>query len=57
LRKERKRFSNPLFLGHLEKAANRCEAWIEKRAPGRLAAMRQMMTQFAAEATKAGKVA
>src|SRR5213082_3815873 len=42
----RKRWSNPLFLAHLEKAANRFEAWSEKRAPGQIAAMRQMMQQM-----------
>ncbi len=49
----RKRFSNPLFLAHLEKAANRFETWIERRAPGHIAAMRQMMKQMAAQAGKA----
>src|SRR6185369_2994057 len=53
----RKRWSNPLFLAHLEKAAKRYEAWIEKRAPGHIAAMRQMMAQFAAQAGKAEKAA
>jgi hypothetical protein len=46
----RKRWANPLFLANLEKAANRYEAWIEKRAPGHLATMRQMMKQFAEQA-------
>src|ERR1035438_8416728 len=41
----RKRFSNPLYLANLEKAANRFETWIEKRAPGHVEAMRQMMKQ------------
>lgn len=49
----RQRFTNPLFLGHLEKAAKRYETWIEQRAPGHLAAMRQMMKQMAAQAGKA----
>lgn len=49
----RQRFSNPLFLAHLEKAANRFETWIEGRAPGHVAAMRQMMKQMAAQAGKA----
>ncbi len=49
----RKRFSNPLYLAHLEKAATRFEAWMEKRAPGHIAAMRQMMTQMAAQSQKA----
>src|SRR4051812_36772335 len=49
----RQRFSNPLFLAHLEKAANRYETWVEDRAPGLIAAMRQMMKQMAAQASKA----
>ena len=49
----RQRFSNPLFLAHLEKAANRYETWIEERAPGLITAMRQMMKQMAAQASKA----
>lgn len=42
----RKRFANPSFLGHLEKAAERFEAWSESRNPGHIAAMRQMMKQM-----------
>jgi hypothetical protein len=42
----RKAFANPHFLGHLEKAAERFEAWSESRNPGHIAAMRQMMTQM-----------
>jgi hypothetical protein len=49
----RKRWSNPLFLAHLEKAANRFEAWSEKRAPGQIAAMRQMMQQMRQQIAKA----
>jgi hypothetical protein len=49
----RKRWSNPLFLAHLEKAANRFESWSEKRAPGQIAAMRQMMQQMRPKAGKA----
>jgi hypothetical protein len=52
----RKRWVNPLFLANLEKAAKRYETWIEKRAPGHLDAMRQMMKQFAEQA-KTGKAA
>ncbi len=39
----RTQFKNPEFLGNLEKAAKRFEAWSEQRAPGHLDAMRQMM--------------
>ncbi len=49
----RKMFSSPLFLANLEKAANRFESWIERRAPGHINAMRQMMKQMAAQAGKA----
>ena len=49
----RKRWSNPLFLAPLEKAANRFEAWSDKRAPGQIAAMRQMMQQMRPKAGKA----
>jgi hypothetical protein len=49
----RQKFTNPLFLSHLEKAAARYEKWIETKAPGHLAAMHQMMKQFAAQAAKA----
>jgi hypothetical protein len=49
----RKRFSNPLFLAHLEKAANRFETWMEKQAPGSIAAMREMMRQMPPKVSKA----
>jgi hypothetical protein len=42
----RKRFSNPLFLAQVEKAALRFEVWSESRTPGHIAAMRQMMKQM-----------
>jgi len=42
----RERFANPLFLAHLEKAAERFELWSESRAPGHIAAMRQMTKQM-----------
>jgi hypothetical protein len=42
----RKLFANPQFLGHLEKAAERFEAWSESRNPGHIAAMRQMWRQM-----------
>jgi hypothetical protein len=49
----RERFQNPHFLGHLEKAAQRYEAWTEKRSPGHIAAMRQMMQQMRSQLKKA----
>lgn len=39
----RQRFGNKEFMANLEKAAERFEAWSEKRSPGQMAAMRQMM--------------
>ena len=45
----RKRFVDPHFLEHLEKVANRFEAWSEKRSPGHVAAMREFMKQISAQ--------
>ena len=42
----RERFVNKEFLAHLEKAAQRYEAWIESRSPGHVAGMRQFMKQM-----------
>ena len=41
----RKRFVEKNLLANLEKAAQRYEAWSEKRSPGHIAAMREMMQQ------------
>lgn len=41
----RKQFVEPNMLANLEKAAQRYEAWSERRAPGHIAAMRKMMQQ------------
>jgi hypothetical protein len=49
----RKMFSNQTFLGHLEKAANRYEKWIEARSPGTVAAMRKFSEQMRGQAGKA----
>jgi hypothetical protein len=49
----REMWKNQQFLGHLEKAAKRYETWIEKRSPGHLAAMREMMKQMRGQAVKA----
>ena len=49
----RQRFSNKLFASHLEKVANRYEAWMETRSPGAIAAMRQMMKQMRTQSGKA----
>jgi hypothetical protein len=49
----REMFHNKLFLSNMEKAANRFETWSEKRTPGHLAAMRQMMPHMRGQAGKA----
>ena len=49
----RERFQNKTFLTHLEKAAQRFEAWTEKRSPGQIAAMRQMIKQMRGQVAKA----
>jgi len=49
----REMWKNQLFLGHIEKAAKRYETWIEKRAPGHLAAMREFTKQMRGQAVKA----
>ena len=41
----REQFKDPTMLVNLEKAAQRYEAWKERRAPGNIAMMRQWMTQ------------
>jgi len=41
----REKFKNQYMLANLEKAAQRFEAWSEKRTPGHLNAMRQFMQQ------------
>jgi hypothetical protein len=49
----REKFVNKQFLAHMEKAAQRYEAWSEGRNPGAIAAMRQMMKQMRPPAAKA----
>lgn len=49
----RVKWSNPQFLSNLEKAAKRYEIWIEKRAPGHIATMREMTKQMRSQAGKA----
>src|SRR5688500_7286303 len=41
----RERFVEKNMLANLEKAAQRYEAWAERRSPGHIAAMREMMQQ------------
>lgn len=51
----RQRFANKQFVAHLEKAAERFEAWSEKRTPGQMAAMRQMMKMMQPQQAGAAK--
>ena len=41
----REKFADPNALANLEKAAQRFEAWSEKRSPGHIAAIREFMQQ------------
>jgi hypothetical protein len=52
----RERFANPLFLAHLEKAAERFTSWSESRTPGHIAAMRQMMKQMQSQRSATARV-
>ena len=49
----RERWVSTQFLAHLEKAANRFEAWSETRSPGHIAAMREFMKQMRAQVGQA----
>lgn len=49
----RELFASPAYLAHLEKAAQRYEAWSDKRAPGHVAKMREFMTQMMSAPAKA----
>jgi hypothetical protein len=49
----RQKFSTPLYLAEIEKAAQRFEAWSEKRSPGHIATMRQWMKQMQQQMAKA----
>jgi hypothetical protein len=51
----RERFADKHSLEHLEKAAQRFEAWSERRSPGHIAAMRQFMQQQRAQAAAKAK--
>jgi hypothetical protein len=49
----RERFVDKNLLANLEKAAQRFEAWSERRSPGHIAAMRQFMQQERSKAAAA----
>jgi hypothetical protein len=53
LQEGREMFANKQFLGHLEKAANRYETWMESRSPGAIAKMREFGKQMRAKTDKA----
>ena len=49
----RERFADPHLLENLEKAAQRFEAWSDRRSPGHIAAMRQFIQQQRSKSTSA----
>ena len=51
----REKLADKQSLAHLERAAQRYEAWSELRKPGHIAAMRQFMRQMRAQSTAAAK--
>ena len=51
----REQFKDPNMLSNLEKAAQRYEAWQERRAPGNIAVMRQWMKQEQNKAASSAK--
>ncbi len=53
LQQTREQWVYPPFLSNIEKAAQRYETWMENRAPGHIAAMRQFMKQMRAQTAKA----
>jgi hypothetical protein len=53
----REKMVNPKLLENLEQAAERFEAWSERRSPGHIAAMRQFVQQARARAAAAAKSA
>ena len=53
IKEGREQFSNKFFAAHIEQAANRFEAWAEKRSPGFVASMRQMTQQMRSQTKKA----
>lgn len=49
----REKFVYNGYLAHMEKAAQRYEAWMEKSSPGHIGAMREFMQQMRSQMTKA----
>ena len=49
----REKFADPHLLENLEQAAQRFEAWSDRRSPGRIAAMRQFIQQQRSKSTSA----
>ena len=52
--KAREQWVTNQFMAHLEKAAQRYEAWSERRSPGHVAAMRQFMQQMRTQSQNQG---
>lgn len=49
----RAKWSYTPYLAHMEKTAQRYEAWIERRSPGHITAMREFMKQMRTQMAKA----
>jgi hypothetical protein len=49
----RRRYQNPYFFHHLEKASGRYEKWMKRRAPGWIAAAREFRKQTRAARARA----
>jgi len=50
-------WNSKTFLSHLEKAAQRFEAWNETRNPGNIATMRKMMSDMEEQRKEQAKAA
>ncbi|HEY2171336.1 MAG TPA: hypothetical protein VGJ30_17045 [Candidatus Angelobacter sp.] len=57
IEQSRKTWNNKSFLSHLEKAAQRFEAWNETRNPGAIATMRKMMSEMEKQRKEQAKAA
>jgi hypothetical protein len=53
LAEAREKWNYKPFLTHLEQASQRYEKWIENRAPGHIATMREFMKQMRSQLKKA----
>ena len=57
IEQSRQMWNSKTFLSHLEKAAQRFEAWNETRNPGNIATMRKMMSEMEKQRKEQAKAA